>query len=125
MDITNGPDCDIARALRVIGDKWVLLIIRDLFVDGCCRFSDLQKSIEDVNPTTLSKRLKLLEGAGLIERRIYSEHPPRAEYRLTEAGRDLEPVLRAVMVWGSKHAGFDPEAFREQLRDSMIRKRMG
>lgn len=123
MDIRKDKNCNIAKALTVIGDRWVLLIIRDLFVDGCCRFSDFQRSIADLNPTTLSNRLKLLESAGLIERVIYSEHPPRADYRLTQAGRDLEPVLRAMIEWGRKHAGIDPEAFRRTARDGMTKRR--
>ena len=120
-------DCPFSDALRLLGDRWVLLIIRDLFVDGCCRFSDFQKTIEDINPTTLSNRLKLLEREGLVERRIYSDRPPRAEYHLTEAGRDLKPVLVAMMDWGSKHIGFDKESVRRPPRsapDAWLR-RMG
>ncbi|MEM0923596.1 MAG: helix-turn-helix domain-containing protein [Pseudomonadota bacterium] len=110
MKPTNGTDCPFTQSLKVLGDRWVLMIIRDLFVDGCCRFSDFQKTIEDINPTTLSNRLKLLEREGLIERRIYSDRPPRAEYHLTEAGRDLRPVLLSMMEWCSKHMGFDPSS---------------
>ena len=104
MDFEGGPDCPISAALRVIGDHWTLLIIRDLFTLGPCKFSDLEKSVEGINVTTLSKRLKALEQAGLVERRIYSERPPRADYHLTQRGRDLKPVLLAITDWARLHA---------------------
>ncbi|MEM8793387.1 MAG: helix-turn-helix domain-containing protein [Pseudomonadota bacterium] len=104
MELETGPDCPVAGALRLIGDHWTLLIIRDLFIDGPCKFSDLEKSVEGINVTTLSKRLKALERAGLIERHIYSERPPRADYRLTQCGRDLKPVLLAITDWARLHA---------------------
>ncbi|MEM9043458.1 MAG: helix-turn-helix domain-containing protein [Pseudomonadota bacterium] len=104
MDFEGGPDCPIAGALRVIGDHWTLLIIRDLFILGPSKFSELEKSVEGINVTTLSKRLKALEHAGLVERHIYSERPPRADYRLTQRGRDLKPVLLAITDWARVHS---------------------
>lgn len=106
--IEAGNPCPMSEALKLIGDRWVLLIIRDLFMHGPCRFSDFEKCITGINPTTLSSRLKKLEDGGLIERRIYNDRPPRAEYRLTEAGKDLKPLLLCLMEWGRKHASIDP-----------------
>ncbi|MEM7237268.1 MAG: helix-turn-helix domain-containing protein [Pseudomonadota bacterium] len=110
MAIESGPDCPISRALQVIGDHWTLLIIRDLFLHGPCKFSDLERSVTGVNVSTLSKRLKTLEKAGLVERRIYSDRPPRADYRLTRAGQDLKPVMLALTDWARIHA---PEAIAQ------------
>lgn len=123
MSFDPTPDCDIARAFKLIGDHWVLMIIRDLFLQGGCRFSDFQKSVEGINPTTLSTRLKTLEEAGLISRVIYSERPPRAEYHLTDAGRDLKPVLMAVVDWARVHAQTDPDALLEAGRSAASERR--
>ncbi|MEM1275900.1 MAG: helix-turn-helix domain-containing protein [Pseudomonadota bacterium] len=116
MEIEAGPDCPISAALRLIGDHWTLLIIRDLFLTGPCKFSDLEKSVEGINVTTLSKRLKNLEQAGLIERRIYSERPPRADYRLTQRGHDLKPVLLAITDWARVHCSDAIEAHYPRKR---------
>lgn len=115
MTIETGPDCPISRALQVIGDHWTLLIIRDLFLTGPCKFSDLERSVTGINVSTLSKRLKLLEQAGLVERHIYSERPPRADYRLTKRGSDLKPVLFAITDWAREHA---PEAIERHYPGS-------
>ncbi len=101
----RGLKCPIARTLRVIGERWTILILRDLYLDGPRRFQDFQRSLPGVSTNTLSDRLKSLEEHGLVERRFYSEHPPRAEYLLTEAGRTLGPVLKALRDWGLEHAG--------------------
>jgi len=102
VSIRNPRFCPISRALDVIGDSWTLLVLRDLFLDGPRRFQDLQESLAGASPNTLWARLKKLEAHGLIERRLYAEHPPRAEYVLTPAGRELGPVLRALREWGAK-----------------------
>ncbi|MEE9586936.1 MAG: helix-turn-helix domain-containing protein, partial [Hyphomicrobiaceae bacterium] len=86
-----------------IGARWAPLIMRDLLVHGARRFQDLHDSLEGIAPTTLSVRLKTLEQHGIIERRFYTQHPPRAEYILTKKGRDLGPVLRAMRNWGEKY----------------------
>jgi DNA-binding HxlR family transcriptional regulator len=96
--------CPVARAFEVIGERWAILILRDLFLAGPRRFQDFQESLAAIAPNTLSARLKDLEAAGMIERRLYSEHPPRLEYHLTEKGRSFGPVLRALRDWGRKHA---------------------
>ncbi|MDH5194877.1 MAG: helix-turn-helix transcriptional regulator [Nitrospira sp.] len=95
--------CPVARTLDVIGERWSILILRDLFLHGPRRFHDFQDSLAGVAPNTLSARLKTLEAQGVIERRLYSDHPPRLEYHLTEKGRDLGPVLRALKKWGDDY----------------------
>ena len=95
-------DCPIACSLELIGDRWTLLIVRDLFL-GKRRFSDFLSSAERVPTNILTERLKRLERAGLVQRTRYQEHPPRFEYRLTRAGRELSPVVRAVYAWGQAH----------------------
>ena len=94
--------CPIARTLDLIGDRWTLLVIRDL-LRGRTRFSELLGSLEGVSPNLLSARLKTLEEHGLVARRFYSEHPPRAEYQLTEKGESLRPVIRSLFEWGQVH----------------------
>jgi DNA-binding HxlR family transcriptional regulator len=96
--------CPVARTLDVIGERWTILILRDLFKQGSLRFQDFERSLEGVSPNTLSARLKGLMDRGIIERRFYEEHPPRAEYFLTDKGRTLGPILKALYEWGQKHA---------------------
>jgi DNA-binding HxlR family transcriptional regulator len=97
-------DCPVARTLDVIGERWTILILRDLFLEGPRRFQDLQESLAGVAPNTLSARLKDLEANGIVERRLYNEHPPRLEYQLTARGRTLGPVMKALRAWGEKQA---------------------
>jgi len=89
--------------LDVIGERWTILLLRDLFLRGPRRFQDFQESLAGVAPNTLSGRLKDMEKHGLIERRAYSNHPPRLEYQLTEKGKSLAPVLKALRDWGQRH----------------------
>jgi DNA-binding HxlR family transcriptional regulator len=98
-----GQDCPVARTLDVIGERWTLLILRDLFLHGARKFQDFEASFEGIGPNTLSARLKRLVEAGIVERRFYEEHPPRAEYVLTKKGRDLGPVLAALRKWGEAY----------------------
>jgi len=99
------PDrfCPIARSLDIFGDRWTLLMLRDLTLDGPRKFQDFEQSLAGISPNTLSARLKTLEENGIVERRFYSDHPPRAEYALTGKGVELRPVLRALKAWGEKH----------------------
>ncbi|HXJ78455.1 MAG TPA: helix-turn-helix domain-containing protein [Candidatus Methylomirabilis sp.] len=97
-----GQACPVARALELIGERWTLLITRDL-LQGPRRFQDFQTSLAGIAPNILSERLKLMEEHGLIGRRFYSDHPPRAEYFLTEKGQELGHVVGALAVWGSRH----------------------
>jgi DNA-binding HxlR family transcriptional regulator len=96
-------NCPVARTLDVIGERWTILLLRDLFLRGPRRFQDFQESLAGVAPNTLSARLKDMEKHGLIERRAYSNHPPRLEYQLTEKGKSLAPVLKALRDWGQRH----------------------
>ena len=100
--------CPIARTLDIVGDSWTILILRDLVVSGPRRFQDFERSLAGVSPNTLSARLKRLEEHGIVERRFYEQHPPRAEYVLTEKGGELRPVLRALLDWGRRHTCWAP-----------------
>jgi len=103
MKQIDRSNCPILRATGVIGDQWSLLILREFFLEGKRRrFADLQDML-GLSPNTLSARLKKLEEAGIIRRRMYSTHPPRAEYILTARGRALGPVLDALYDWGMAH----------------------
>jgi len=93
-------DCPVARTLDVIGERWTILILRDLLLQGPRKFQDFESSLAGISPNTLSARLKTLEENGIVERRLYDEHPPRAEYLLTAKGRELGPVLKALRDWG-------------------------
>ena len=93
--------CPVARTLERVGDWWTILILRDAF-HGRTRFDEFQKSLE-IAPNILSKRLAALVEDGLMERRRYSEHPPREEYVLTERGRDFRSVMLAMLAWGNRH----------------------
>jgi DNA-binding HxlR family transcriptional regulator len=93
--------CMGARALEVIGERWTLLIVRDLLL-GPLRFTDLERGLNEITPTRLTARLRLLESEGIVTRD--SSQPGRdVWYSLTEAGRDLEPVIEALIVWGMEH----------------------
>jgi len=92
--------CPVARTLNLIGERWTILILRDLLLQGPRRYQDFQESLTGVAPNTLSARLKDLEANGLISRRPYSERPPRLEYHLTDKGRSLGPILKALREWG-------------------------
>jgi DNA-binding HxlR family transcriptional regulator len=93
--------CPVARGLERVGEWWSILILRDALL-GATRFDQFAKSLE-IAPNILSRRLHALVEAGLMERRRYSERPPRDEYVLTAAGRDFKPVVRALYKWGSRH----------------------
>jgi DNA-binding HxlR family transcriptional regulator len=95
--------CPVARTLDIIGDRWTILILRDLLTHDSRRFQDFETSLRGISPNTLSARLKNLEEHGIVMRRLYEEHPPRAEYLLTPKGRELGPAMRALQVWGQKH----------------------
>jgi len=96
--------CPVARALDVIGERWSLLILRDLRRHGPLRFQQLEQGLAGAAPNTLSARLKALEAHGVIATRLYERHPPRYEYFLTTKGRELAPVLKALYAWGERHA---------------------
>ncbi len=97
-------NCPVARALDVIGERWSIMILRDLFLKGPRRFQDFQESLAGVSPNTLSARLKTLETQGVVVRLLYNEHPPRLEYSLTEKGKSLGPILKALKSWGDRYS---------------------
>jgi len=97
--------CPIARSLERVGEWWSILILRDA-LHGMRRFDEFQRSL-GIAPNMLTRRLNALVESGLLERRRYSDHPPRDEYVLTQRGRDFRPVLIALLAWGNKH--FAPE----------------
>jgi len=111
--------CPIARTLDIIGDRWTLLIIRDLFL-GRSRFNEFRQSLPRISPRLLSERLKRLEEQGLVERELLAGYPPRAEYRLTAKGRSLFPVLFAIGSWGFEHLFADEPELRTEV-DSFLR----
>jgi DNA-binding HxlR family transcriptional regulator len=92
--------CPVARAVGALDGKWTILIIRDL-LGGVRRFSQLRTSLVGISPKTLTDRLRELEANGLVTRTIHAEVPPRVEYRLTETGRQLQPVVDALAAWGA------------------------
>ncbi|OLT06945.1 hypothetical protein BJF90_15255 [Pseudonocardia sp. CNS-004] len=96
-------DCAVAGTLDLVGDRWSLLIVRDLFFRGPLRYGDLAVSAERIPTNTLADRLRRLEDAGIVDRERYSDHPPRHTYRLTVSGRALGPVLDAIATWGTTH----------------------
>jgi DNA-binding HxlR family transcriptional regulator len=110
--------CPIARSLEHVGEWWSILILRDAF-RGLTRFDEFRDDL-GVAPNILTRRLKALVAAGLLERRRYCERPPRDEYLLTERGRDFRPVLISLLVWGNRH--FAPEGPRVQLIDTQTGK---
>jgi DNA-binding HxlR family transcriptional regulator len=106
--------CPIARSLERVGEWWSMLILRDA-LHGFTRFDEFQRSL-GIAPNMLTRRLNALVEAGLLERRRYSEHPPRDEYVPTARGRDFRPVLTMLMAWGNKH--FAPEGASVHLIDT-------
>jgi DNA-binding HxlR family transcriptional regulator len=97
----SGQNCSIAGTLELIGERWTLLILRDAF-HRVRRFEDFQRRL-GIARNVLSNRLQTLVDAGILERRLYQEHPARYEYRLTQKGIDLWPVLMALVHWGDKY----------------------
>jgi DNA-binding HxlR family transcriptional regulator len=98
-----GLNCPVARCLDAIGERWSVLILRDLFLNSSRRFQDFEAGMPALTPSVLSARLKDLESRGIIASELYVNHPPRLKYFLTEKGRDLGPVLMALKTWGEKY----------------------
>ncbi|MGI0490593.1 winged helix-turn-helix transcriptional regulator [Alkalinema pantanalense CENA528] len=95
--------CPIACTLDLIGDRWTLLIIRDMLFFNKQRFEEFLESPEGISTNILTNRLKMLEEFGLVEKHRYSSHSRRMNYFLTDYGKSLKPVLKAMVVWGTKH----------------------
>ncbi|MDO4838050.1 MAG: helix-turn-helix domain-containing protein [Clostridia bacterium] len=93
------PACPVETTLTLIGDKWKVLILRDL-LPGTRRFGELRKSIGSVSQKVLTAQLRSMEESGLVHRQVYAEVPPRVEYSLTALGQSLRPILDAMSAWG-------------------------
>ena len=94
------PACPVETTLMLIGDKWKVLILRDL-MPGTKRFGELKKSIGSVSQKVLTAQLRDMEEKGLVSRKVYAEVPPRVEYSLTALGKSLKPILDAMVDWGT------------------------
>ena len=94
------PACPVETTLKIIGDKWKVLILRDLF-SGTKRFNELKKSLTDVTQKMLTQQLRELENDGIIHREVYPVVPPKVEYSLTELGKTLKPVIDSMYDWGN------------------------
>ncbi len=99
-DVKNElPACPVETTLTLIGDKWKVLILRDL-MPGTKRFGELKKSIGNVSQKVLTAQLRAMEENGFVHRQVYAEVPPRVEYSLTDLGRSLKPILDSMWAWG-------------------------
>lgn len=96
------PACPVETTLSLIGDKWKVLILRDL-MPGTKRFGELKKSVGNVSPKVLTAQLRAMEESGLVHREVYAEVPPRVEYSLTELGKSLKPILDSMWAWGEEY----------------------
>ncbi|MCI8758917.1 MAG: helix-turn-helix transcriptional regulator [Oscillospiraceae bacterium] len=102
MDVRALPACPVETTLTLISDKWKVLILRDL-MSGARRFGELKRSLGAVSQKVLTAQLRQMEDSGLLTRTVYPEVPPRVEYRLTDLGRSLKPVLDAMQSWGEAY----------------------
>ena len=96
------PLCPVEIALMLMGDKWKILIIRDLLA-GTKRFGELKKSLTGISQKVLTAHLRRMEESGLVHRKVYAEVPPKVEYSLTDLGRSLKPILDAMCIWGEEY----------------------
>ena len=101
VDVKSLPACPVETTLTLIGDKWKVLILRDL-MPGTKRFGELKKSRGSVSQKVLTAQLRDMEQNGLVHREVFAEVPPRVEYSLTELGRSLKPILDAMWNWGEE-----------------------
>ena len=96
------PACPVEITMGLIGDKWKVLIIRDLLT-GTKRFGELKKSLNSITQKVLTNNLRQMEASGLVKRKVYAEVPPRVEYSLTETGWSLKPILNSMVDWGNEY----------------------
>ena len=96
------PACPVELTVGLIGDKWKILIIRDLLT-GTKRFGELKKSLNSITQKVLTNKLREMEASGLIKRKVYPEVPPRVEYSLTTTGLSLKPILDSMVIWGNNY----------------------
>lgn len=98
------PACPVETTMMLIGEKWKVLILRDL-LEGTRRFGELKKSLGTISQKVLTQNLRAMEEDGLLTRKVYAEVPPRVEYTLTERGYSLRPILDAMYAWGERYQG--------------------
>ncbi len=98
----NLPACPVEITMGLIGDKWKILIVRDLLT-GTKRFGELKKSVTGITQKVLTSNLRQMENSGLVKRKVYAEVPPRVEYSLTDTGFSLKPILDSMVEWGNKY----------------------
>lgn len=101
-DLKELPECPVETTLMLIGDKWKVLILRDLLT-GTKRFGELKRSVGNVSQKVLTAQLRAMEESGLLTRKVYAEVPPRVEYSLTELGQSLKPILDVMKNWGEEY----------------------
>lgn len=97
------PECPVATTVQLIGNKWKILIIRNLIYNERQRFTDFLKSVNGISKKVLTDNLRALEDDGLIEREVFAEVPPRVEYFLSPLGKTLKPILDAMLEWGTDY----------------------
>jgi DNA-binding HxlR family transcriptional regulator len=98
----NLPPCPVETALTLMGDRWKILIVRDLLT-GTKRFGELKKSLDGISQKVLTQHLRIMEENGLLHREVFAEVPPRVEYSLTDLGRSLKPIHDAMWQWGEEY----------------------
>jgi len=116
MDQLKRSSCPVACTLDLIGDRWTLLVIRDMMFFNKQRFEEFLESPEGISTNILANRLKLLEELDLVEKQPYSNHARRMNYQLTEKGKSLRPVLKVIGLWGLKHIA-DTQILKGDLAD--------
>lgn len=97
------PECPVATTVNLIGNKWKLLILRNLIYNGEQRFTDFVKSIPGISKKVLTDDLRALENDGLVTREVFAEIPPKVVYSLSELGKSLKPILDAMFTWGTEY----------------------
>ena len=102
LNIEELPACPVATAVRLIGNKWKILIVRDL-LSGAKRNGELLRSLDGISQKVLTENLRSMEDDGLVDRFDYCENPPRVEYALSELGNTMKPILHSLEVWGSNY----------------------
>ena len=112
--------CPISQSLDILGDRWTLLVIRDLMFIGKSQYGEFLASPEKISTNILAERLKRLEQSGIVEKREYQKNPPRYEYLLTQKGKDLRPMLKEISKWGLEH--IEDTQIPPQIPPASIRK---
>ena len=107
----NLPACPVEVTLSLMGDRWKVLILRDL-MEGTKRFGELKKSVSDITQKVLTSNLRAMEEKGLLTRKVYAEVPPRVEYTLTETGYSLKSVIDAMYSWGCSYKVLEENGLR-------------